>query len=1619
MVKSQMRKAIATWRWAALVVSIAAAGLCQEVQIPFDGEQSRYVTFYKAPAESGLTRFSKEDGRVLLEWLGKTEKSKAVFNAPLFEGILADLRKGNLAPVEFVVGIRYDGADLPRLETYLYSSRLTQLKPFYFRLKQGYAEYSTGYDDLANLEQYQIRGGARKFTVEKIAFKVSPKKETFRKLQLKAMRKTFEVLPDGGVLEDFVRSPATAGSDSDVKLSVQIADGVLKIHSETAMPEKPKADARKRDDAVFWDDALELFLSPQLDNRSYAQISINAANVVYDAEYGYDPVAAGWGHRKEVDYDFRSSTRHEDGILKIDAELPLAMLKFNPNKSPLLAFQAGFNRNSPKVYYSWKPTIGNLKTKTYGMLYFNAEPFGPGELKFTDGTMAESSRRMSIDAEGANFTEPAYDVEMIVTAPDFSVARQTLKQVPLNGKVRLEFPGVKDFNGDYSVILAVKNRRKAIRPFVANFTNVKAVSYPYGQKKIFPYPKQLKWLTGYFHAGEHSTLDLPSGATARTRRTAELLQEKLKGRGLDYRLTENTGAGIVLRIQPEGLKPEGYRLEVSPERITLTGADERGLYYATVTLHQIMNMEMNPRNSVPVPCVEIVDAPDLKYRMAPFWFPDQVGMPIKERASMDFFLDHIDRFVAGGKLNILKVRGIETLIRYDEENIPAISYNSNARFLTWADLERLAKFCDDRFIDLMISLPAGGHDYWISLYGFREKGWDTGDVSNPEYEKIYFDIADKMIRHTGCRYFSPESDEWWHKRSSREEADDTVRGRPRSQVFLDFHLKLHSFLKERGVRMAMCEDMINPAHNGPRYDTWKIVDSLPRDIIILVWADIGDAVGYFGEKGFECWGFTTGWITFKRPSRKHVTGYGASLYGFGSEYKFRIALSFSFHSSLLMGANYAWNFNNGSLDWNYADWMNSGELAAAEAVFAVNDNPYGDEKCVALDIGKCFNASASAFADGSQTVCNIPMRLDGNSGRNCVETRKGAPQTIPIHQKCSSLIFLHTSIPGESYKSYNGNENRSWQRGYPAVEYTVVYDDGTQSVHPARINQEIYFEDWQPQAGGTVFCRGMKIGYDADRLPHFAYQWELVNPHPEKEIAEIRIAIPNNKWDFTHRLLALTLREVGKNYGLMIGKRLRQKTTAHHLKTRRAMPGEKTVGGIARSFRGVWIATVYDTRFSEDLSKKTIDEIKCYWRSILDAAERVNVNAVFFQVRPCADGWYRGSLEPWSMDLRGEQGKEPEDGFDPLQFMIDECHSRGMQLHAWFNPFRVTYNEGDEKRLAADHNYFKHPDWFVKYGKSVYYDPGIPECREWTLRVVMDVASRYEIDGIHIDDYFYPYPVLKEGKNVPFPDEKSFAKYGRGFASLDDWRASNVDSLISAIAHRLRELKPDIPFGVSPFHSHAYCVKHLYADTLKWARSGWIDYVIPQLYYGDGTYDASFWWDAHVDGCPFFAGRQVAALNKTVEKGPRMGTPELENMLQMHSQMTNLNGVCWWSGHVLGRNPSNVVGRIAPHYAKKALVPLYRDRPSASAMPVADVSASACDSRVTITWRHPVPGKGQPKTVFTAIFRGDESHPEIVTDKTTATLDGHAGETFRLVALDRLQNASKSTCVQWITLVAK
>lgn len=265
----------------------------------------------------------------------------------------------------------------------------------------------------------------------------------------------------------------------------------------------------------------------------------------------------------------------------------------------------------------------------------------------------------------------------------------------------------------------------------------------------------------------------------------------------------------------------------------------------------------------------------------------------------------------------------------------------------------------------------------------------------------------------------------------------------------------------------------------------------------------------------------------------------------------------------------------------------------------------------------------------------------------------------------------------------------------------------------------------------------------------------------------------------------------------------------------------------------------------------------------LNSLQKAGINAIIFQVRPEADALYASRLEPWSRFLTGVQGKAPEPYWDPMQFMIDECHKRGMEFHAWINPYRTKTTLKSE--LAPNHVYNIHPEWFVAYGDQLYFDPALPESRRHICMVVSDIVSRYDVDAIHMDDYFYPYPV----KGKDFPDDASFARLGGGFGNKGDWRRNNVNMLIKKLHETIREIKPWVKFGVSPFGIYRnessdplgsktkglQNYDDLYADVLLWAREGWIDYNIPQIYWHIGHPAADYetlvkWWARHTENRP-------------------------------------------------------------------------------------------------------------------------------------------------------------------------
>ena len=306
-----------------------------------------------------------------------------------------------------------------------------------------------------------------------------------------------------------------------------------------------------------------------------------------------------------------------------------------------------------------------------------------------------------------------------------------------------------------------------------------------------------------------------------------------------------------------------------------------------------------------------------------------------------------------------------------------------------------------------------------------------------------------------------------------------------------------------------------------------------------------------------------------------------------------------------------------------------------------------------------------------------------------------------------------------------------------------------------------------------------------------------------------------------------------------------------------------------REFRGVWVATVQNIDWP---SKRGLgsDVQKQELINILNEHQKSDINAIMLQIRPSADALYAKSREPWSMFLAGKQGFAPQPFYDPLKFAIEEAHKHAMELHAWFNPYRAT-NDLIDSNISATHITRTHPEWFFTYGGKKYFNPGLPEVRSYIIGVIMDVVRNYDIDGVHFDDYFYPYP----GKDK-LPDTTTYAQYGKGFDDIDNWRRHNVDTLIHVLSDSIHAAKKYVKFGISPFgiwrnlkddpngsQSTGFSgYSKLFADARNWTRSGWIDYVNPQIYfpfyYAAAPYEKLLdWWSKNTFNKHLYIGQGV------------------------------------------------------------------------------------------------------------------------------------------------------------------
>jgi uncharacterized lipoprotein YddW (UPF0748 family) len=369
-------------------------------------------------------------------------------------------------------------------------------------------------------------------------------------------------------------------------------------------------------------------------------------------------------------------------------------------------------------------------------------------------------------------------------------------------------------------------------------------------------------------------------------------------------------------------------------------------------------------------------------------------------------------------------------------------------------------------------------------------------------------------------------------------------------------------------------------------------------------------------------------------------------------------------------------------------------------------------------------------------------------------------------------------------------------------------------------------------------------------------------------------------------------------------------------------------------FRGVWIATVdnidWPARGVVDAESQKADFIRQ-----LDLHQANGMNAMIVQVRPAADAFYPSKYEPWSQWLTGRQGQAPSPYYDPLQFMIEETHKRGMEFHAWCNPYRANFNVKSAS-IAQDHITKKHPEWFLTYGDKKYFNPANKQAQKFVVDVIRDIVKRYDVDAIHMDDYFYPYRIA--GKE--FPDEKAYKNSGATL-SKDDWRRSNVDTIISKLSLAIKQEKPWVKFGISPFsvwrnsdrdpegsETKAGVTNYddLYANILLWLEKKWIDYVAPQLYLEIGHDKIAYekmldWWSRHSYGRHLYIGHGIYRTQEKPSKAWR-DPNELPNQIELLRQYPNVQGSVYYSSKIFDKNPNGWNDSLKNNYYRApALIP--------------------------------------------------------------------------------------------------
>ena len=455
-----------------------------------------------------------------------------------------------------------------------------------------------------------------------------------------------------------------------------------------------------------------------------------------------------------------------------------------------------------------------------------------------------------------------------------------------------------------------------------------------------------------------------------------------------------------------------------------------------------------------------------------------------------------------------------------------------------------------------------------------------------------------------------------------------------------------------------------------------------------------------------------------------------------------------------------------------------------------------------------------------------------------------------------------------------------------------------------------------------------------------------------------------------------------------------------------------------REFRGAWIQCV-NGQF-KGMGTERMQKTLTYQ---LDELKKDGCNVIIFQVRPECDALYESSIEPWSYYLTGEQGSRPYPYWDPLQWMIEQCHKRGMELHAWINPYRAKTKAAHVN--AVNHVVVQHPEWTFQYDGLTLLNPALKQCRDYICQVVKDIVDRYDVDGLHIDDYFYPYPV----PGVAIPDKANFQANNYGLENQGDWRRLNVNLFIEQLYQTVHSAKPWVKVGISPFGIYRnqkndpngsrtnglQNYDDLYADVLLWDREGWMDYCVPQLYWEIGNKAADYeelihWWNANITKSDLYIGEDIERTAKFKQMARKM---------ELHTQMPRIKGTVLWYAKAAVDNVGNYGTKLRTNYWRyPALQPTMKSIDSKAPKKPRKVQVIDVEGQKVLFWTAPKGEGWKDAAVKYAIYRFNQG--EKVDISNTSKLVAITGEThyelpaaeegsrcvYAVTALDRVQNES-------------